>query len=459
MAELSGIPSVVITREGFDDVVANAFAGLGFSAEAPQVTFGADLFWPGSGLGPVSEKAGEIVSGLTRWQPRVREKCTLTPSPIKVQGADYDNLVHNINNLFLRNRWSDGLPVAPPTRRRVDWILTGSDLSPDLVVSRIYPRGAIATVETVAICLAMAGGRPEYLPIVLAAVKAMSDPKFGFHRMNTTTCSSYPVVVVSGPAARDVRLGTGYGSVGPDPAHPAGASIGRAISLLSRCVGRAVPGTGTMAIFGGPPRYVSVVLTEDEEGLPTGWDPLNVEQGFARNANSVMVYSISGTINVPGGEVGDDASALASLNRAAGMMGVPNGHYWTGPYNPEGAAGILLLARGTAQGLARLGWTKQKVKEYLWENSKVPTSKLLPRIDAWWVPAPEKMQEPMPIAMSPKGIMLVVTGGAQSGHMMWLQVGCCADQPINAPVKLPRNWGTLLEGAERDLGPLPSAGT
>jgi len=213
-----------------------------------------------------------------------------------------------------------------------------------------------------------------------------------------------------------------------------------------------------MSIHGGPARYANIVFAEDEDGLPSDWEPLSVEQGFPPGSSTVTVYAVSSTTNVPGGEAGEEEVALASLNRAAGAMGVPNGNYWRYAYNPEGAAGILLMASGTAQGLSRFGWTKEKVKTYLWENSKIPASKLGPRVPAWWLPPRKLVQDPMPISMSPKGIKIVVAGGLQSGHMMWFQVGCCPEKLTSAEIKLPANWNELLEKGEEDLGPVPMSG-
>jgi len=451
-----GIPTVIVTREGFSGIVAHAFAGAGFPAEASQVMYPIDMFTAGSDLAPLEEKLDELVAGLTEWEPQVKGKKVITPPKMKVRGADYAEAVTSANRLFLRNMWGDGLPLVPPTEEAVSWILTGTGLPRDKVIAKILPRGGIVNVETIAVNLAMAGGRPEYLSVLIAAVEAISDPHFQHHRMNGTTCSVCPVVIVNGPVARQVRFGTGYGCLGPDPLHPAGASIGRAIRLLLQGTGGAVPGEGTMSIYGGPSRHANIVFAEDEEGLPDGWEPLNVEQGFLRGSNTVTTYSVASVTNIPGGETGDKEVTLASLNRAAMVMGVPNGNYWFHSYLPEGAAGILIMASGTAQGLSRFGWSKEEVKAYLWENSKIPASRLGPRLPVWWSPCEKIMQDPMPISMSPKGIRIVVAGGLQSGHMMWLQVGCCPEQLTSAEIKLPANWDELLKKAEADLGPVPA---
>ncbi len=452
-----GIPTVMVTRQGFSRVVENAFASAGFTAEASQVIYPIDMFVPGSDLTPIDEKMDELIAGLTDWKPKlVTKKAAVSPRVI-VKGKDYEEAVANVNTLFLRNMWSDGLPIIPPIEKRIKWLLTGTDLSSDEVVIKILPRGGIATVETLAVSLAMAGGRPEYMPVLIAAMEAIGQPQFGHRLMNSTTCSVCPVVIVNGPVAKQVRIGSGYGCLGPDPVHPAGASIGRAIRLLLQDVGGAIPEQGTMSIYGGPARFTNIVFAEDEDSLPSGWQPLSVEQGFHAGSNTVTTYVVSSITNVPGGEVGNKESALASLNRAAGAMAIPNGNYWIAPYNPDGAAGILLFASGTAQGLSKFGWSKEEVKAYLWENSKIPASKLGPSVTAWWVPAEGIMQDPMPIAMSPKGIKIVVAGGLQSGHMMWLQVGCCPEKMTSTEIKLPSNWDDLLTSAEADLGPVPRA--
>jgi len=446
-----GIPTVTVTREGFSQVVANAFAGLGYPAEAPQVIYPVGMFIPGSNLSPIEEKMDELIAGLTKWEPQLKGKGVVSPPKLRVEGKDYEEALANTNKLFLRNMWSDGLPLIPPTEGRVSWMLTGTGLPRDKIVARILPRGGIATVETIAVNLVLAGGRPEYLPVLIAAVEAIGKPQSAHHRMNSTTCSVFPAVIVNGPIAEQIRLGSGYGCLGPDPLHPAGAGIGRALRLLLLGAGGALPGTGTMAIFGGPARYTNIVFAEDEASLPADWKSLGVEQGFSLGSNTVTTYAVASTTNILGAEAGDKESALGTLNRAAGVMGIPSQNYWLEPYNPEGAAGILLMASGTVQGLSRLGWSKEEVKSYLWENSKVPLSKIGPNIHPR---ARMKVtQDPIPISMSPKGIKIVVAGGLQSGHMMWLQVGCCPEQVTSAEIKLPANWEELLRKAEEDLGP------
>lgn len=271
----------MVVRTGFTQVVGNAFAGLGFPAEAPIVyEFPMEMFLPDSDLTPIKEHITKIVDALITWQPKVKTKGVFHPPMVNIQGNDYQEAITTMNNLFLKYLWSDGLPLLPATEDRVAWILTGTDLPRDTVIGKITPRGGIATVQDLAVSLAMSGGRPEYLPVLIATVEAISQPEWGLERMNATTSSIYPAVIVNGPIARQIRLNASYGCLGPDPLHPSGGPIGRALRLILQNMGGALPGSGTMAIYGAM-RYTNAVFAEDEAGLPSGWKPLSVKRGFA----------------------------------------------------------------------------------------------------------------------------------------------------------------------------------
>jgi hypothetical protein len=169
---------------------------------------------------------------------------------LSVEGASYEDALNKANQLLLTNLWGDGLPLWPATRERVDWILRGAAFPRAHVIGKFPPRGGVTTVETCAVALAMAGGRPEYLPVLIAAVEAFLDPESNSEQLQATSGGPFPVVIVNGPIAKAIRLNSGFGCLGPDPQRPAGASIGRALRLLQQNVGGALPGIGTMAIFG-----------------------------------------------------------------------------------------------------------------------------------------------------------------------------------------------------------------
>ena len=455
---------MLITRSGFSQVVGNAFAGLGFPAEGPSVyEFPIEMFLPGSDLTPIKENIDKIVYGLTKWQPKIKIKGIFQPDMVTVQGKDYQNAVENMNTLFLRNMWGDGLPMWPATEERVNWILTGTDLSRDTVIGKIGPRGGIITVESVAVVLAMAGGRPEYMPVLVAATQAIVDPKLGIERLNATTNSVYPAVIVNGPIAKSIRLSYGYGLLGPDPQHPAGGPIGRAIRLLLQDPGGGIPGIGTMAIFGGM-RQTNAVFAEDEEGLPKGWKSLAEERGFPKGANVVTVIPVASENNVLLGAADVTSAAdtvKAELYDITTYMRSANGNLFSDvrktPPDPDWETGIVLIGRGLADGLANVGWTKQSVKQFLWDNSKIPWSDL---VKAGMTKSAQTSTgisgQDVPVTPTPDHIKLIVTGGVQSGHAYWMQVGSCQYRVASQEIKLPAKWNNLIKAAEADLSVSPS---
>src|SRR5262245_45810523 len=133
-----------------------------------MVSFPIELFLPGSDITPVAERKQEFYDALTRWAPRHSADAG-EPPMLSVEAANYAAALDAANHLFTARLWGDGLPLWPATRERVDWILRGAAGSPARAIGKFPPRGGIVTVKTCAIALAMAGGRPEYLPVLVAA--------------------------------------------------------------------------------------------------------------------------------------------------------------------------------------------------------------------------------------------------------------------------------------------------
>jgi hypothetical protein len=452
---------MVVTRSGFTQVVANAFAGLGFSAECPSVyEFPMPMFVAGSDLSPLRENIDKIVYGLTKWEPKIKTKGLYRPEMVTVQGKDYQEALDTMNKLFLKNNWGDGLPIVPATEERVKWILTGTDLPRDTVIAEaVAPRGGIATVESIAVALTMAGGRPEYMPVLIASVQAITDPAWGLPGANSTTGGPFPTVIVNGPVSKQIRLASGYGVMGPDPVHPSAGPIGRAIRIILQDLGGALPGTGTMALY-GTMRFTNAVFAEDEEGLPPGWKLLSVERGFPKDANVVTVLPGRGGNTVPNGGTAKTAQQAAEwelMGIARLMSAAPRAEKAD---SPNYALGVALIGRGLASQLADAGYSKEKVKTFLWSNSKVPWAQLVARglgDEAKAAGTPEGQD--MPLVARPDQVMLVVSGGAQAGHTYWMWAGGGgARAVVSKEVKLPAkaNWDALLKQAEAELGPIPA---
>ena len=446
----------------------NAVSGLGLAPDAAMVTFPVNMFLPGSNLDELKARKREFYDGLTGWKSAFAQSAGAAKM-LAVEGASYEEALTRANNLLLGRNWGDGLPLWPATKERVDWILRGSVLPRSHVLGKFPPRGGITTVELAAVALAMAGGRPEYLPVLIAAVEACLDAD-GFDQLQATSGAPFPVVIVNGPIGKQIRLNSGFGCLGPDPQHPAGASIGRALRLLQQNVGGALPGVGTMAIFGAM-RYTNAVFAEDEEGLPAGWKT-HAEQrhNYARGTNSVSVIFATGVTNIRRRGAKKESAEEDALNgmwRMADFMRAPNLavlHGWE-----KGTPGIMMLAPIVARRMSEIGWTQDSIRQFLWENSKIPQTQLKRAGAPAWIeidanpvtrdsikldPNPAVRQsltlDPWPICMKPENIVLVVAGGGHPTHSYWLQAHSSPTIPGRV-VRVPETFDRLLNEAARDL--------
>jgi len=417
------------------------------------------VFLVDSDLAPLEASVDRLIDGLTAWQPRTTHTGISEPSPLVIKANGYEAAFDQTNRLFLANGWGDGLPLVPPSRERVERILRGTNKRASDLVGKIMPRGGIASVETVAVALAMAGGRPEYLPVLLAAMEAVLAEPLNHDKFQATSGSTFPVIVVNGPIADQIRLSSGFGLLGPDPQKPAGASIGRALRLLLQNVGGALPGVGSMAIFGAM-RFTNAVFAEDEAGLPDGWEPVNQHHlGYPAGANSVTVFVAAGATNIMRRGVGKEAplqEAEQGLARTASYLHTANAHYprsWL-----HGTPGALMIPRIVAAQLHANGWkSKQSVREYLWERVQFERAELDRTGMSQWIEAEADAQtraslelDPWPFCRSPQQLMIIVAGGEHPTHNFWLQSwGPCE---TGARIDLPDDWQGLLDAADADLG-------
>jgi hypothetical protein len=446
----------MLVRKEFTRMVGTAMAGIGLPAEAPvlfelpNTVFYSDQ----SDLSSVNENFDKVVYALTKWQSKTTKTGVKFPDQnIKVTGKDYREAEDNLNYLGLLNLWGDGLPIVPPTKERVDWIMTGTELAPDYVLpglGKILPKGGIAAVKSLAIILALSGGRPEYLPVLLAITEAMTsnappEQNWDLSNLNSTTRSTWPAAIVNGTIANQIRLNSGYGCLGPDPRHSANASIGRATHLLLAILGGAVAGIGTMSNFGGM-RFTNAVFAEDELGIPKEWPTLAEERGFKRGENVVTVEPIGNwyceNISSTGGKDTPEGSLLAIVPWLTARGAADR-------KDPSRSNGFVMFPDTFANLLHDAGWTKQKVKQFLYEQQLTTTGDKAiysKGICTTWK---------TPYAYNPEQICLVVAGGAQSQHTYIMNSISKDSSKVTKPIKLPKNWDALIAQAEKDLGQNP----
>ena len=183
---------------------------------------------------------------------------------------------------FLEKEWSDGLPVVTPTEARVQRMLAATPRDPDEVIGAIPPALNVATVRTVAIHALMAGCKPDYLPVVLAAIKLMLEDVFNMNGVQGTMHGVAPLMIVSGPDAEKIGIHGGNGCFGPG--FRANASIGRAIRLMMLNLGAGMAGLASATIFATPLRYTACI-TENMAKNP--WESLAVSKGYAPTDNVI----------------------------------------------------------------------------------------------------------------------------------------------------------------------------
>jgi hypothetical protein len=172
-------------------------------------------------------------------------------------------------------------------------MLSGTMRAADEVVAVVPPDLVECTVEKVAVNAVMAGCRPEYLPVVLAAVEAACTDTFNMHGLLATTMPVGPVLIVNGPVRRRIGMNSGINALGQG--NRANTTIGRALQLVVRNLGGGRPGGVDRATQGNPGK-VSFCFAEDEEGSP--WEPLSVERGFGPEASTVTLFPGEGPRNV-----------------------------------------------------------------------------------------------------------------------------------------------------------------
>lgn len=262
------------------------------------------------------------------------------------------------NERFQANGWTDGLPIIAPTAEGVRAFLDAARLAPDDLVGVEPVRRRHIRAEKVAIAAMMAGCLPQYMPVVVAIVKAMCEPEFGLHGCTASTGGSAPFVVVNGP----IRTALGFNATHNALANGsrANATIGRSIRLFIVNVLGGVPGQLDRSTLGHPGKFTFCVA-EDEEESP--WLPLAQERGIARGESAVTVLAAESPHQVMN-EWTHDPREILDTYAAAIRSNMLTYSIWEGNY-------AIVVAKQHQQIFAAAGWTKQNVREYVFEKAQV----------------------------------------------------------------------------------------
>jgi hypothetical protein len=308
-----------------------------------------------------------------------------------------------INALYRERRWSDGLPIVPPTAQRVERMLQHTQRRPDDLVALVAPGYGAATVERIAINAVMAGCDPQYLPVLIAATEAVADPAFNLQGIQATTNSVAVWLIVNGPIRKTLNVNEAFNCIGQG--RWSNATIGRAMRLVLQNIGGALPGEMDRATQGQPGKY-TFCCAENEEASP--WEPLHVERGHAREASTVTVVGAEGTMNM--NTHSKEALELARV-MAETMVHPPSNEY------VHGGEPWLIIGPEHAEIFRRGGLSKADVKRHLWELSKMSASRLSTKeLDRARDSRTEELgaltaATLLPISARPEEVMLIVAGG------------------------------------------------
>ena len=339
--------------------------------------------------------------------------------------------LEEVNQQFYANGWTTGLPVIPPTREAVDEMMRGTDLPADHVVAELPPMLGKATVEKIAINAVMAGCLPVHMPILIAAVKGMVDPRIHLAGWTCSVAGFSPNLVVNGPIAKDVNMNATKAVM--SMYFRSNASVGRALSYIIMNVSGVRPGLEDNAYMGHEARFWTVVA-EDEEHSP--WKPLQTQFGFEETDNAVTLFW-------------SHDRAIFRGNRNVDLL-LQTLCSYDNPWGFDPGCTFVVSA-GTAKLLADAGMSREDAREYVFEYARKDSS----TINARWMkdnnhmpksglPLPGKGTYSARKYWTKEHINFVVAGSSLIDRGIALVGGGDHGGPACIKIELPSNWNALV---------------
>ena len=300
--------------------------------------------------------------------------------------------------------WTDGLPVVPPEVSRVEAMLAMEGRPPETVLASHPTTGLECSVLAAAVNAVMAGCLPDYFPVLVAALEAANEPAYNFHAASASTGGSAPLLIVAGPVAQEIGMNAAGNVFGPG--NRANATIGRAMRLILLNVFEMTPGIADQSTQGHPGKYCSCIA---ERGERNPWPPLNVELGYGEDISSVTVFAGAGFGNVEnhGGNT-PEAILECAADSMANLGCITSGQ------------SVLVLSPEHAAIVASTGWSKDDVRQYLFDHAKRSVAAM--RRVRKYVPREHERQgtEAVHRGFGPDDILVTVAGGDAGGHSAFI---------------------------------------
>jgi hypothetical protein len=342
-----------------------------------------------------------------------------------------------MNREFIKGGFSDGMPLIPPTREKVDEMVAASGRSADDIVGVFAPGFGIGTVEKIAANAVMAGAPPNAMPVIMAMMECILDPTIGLRTWAMSTGPQAPVVMVSGPIAKEIGMNSGVCALGPGSISAVNVAIGRTLRLIMMNVGHSYPGISDMDTIGSSMKF-SACVAENEERNP--WDSFRVTQGFTTGESTVTVNVPYGVCELFDFENHEPELLIESFSTVTrNLAGHTNPGKWLILTPSDMSAGypfngmyhnLIMMCPEHAEAFANAGWSIQDIKEALYRRSRVPfreamINKALPLFKAshpelqFLLDSPES---PVSLYPSPECFQIFVVG-AVAGRSLYFHGG------------------------------------
>lgn len=449
LVEKLGIPTVTIVCDGFLEQGRYSATGLGM----PNLPFAAH---PGHVNVATTEQvqknaAGimldQVIKGLTVQPPKGKPEREPVLRDIVFKGT-----FEEVNEFCYRREWSEGLPIVPPTIEKVEEFLKFTERSADDVIGNLLPDNREATIWNTAVNGVMAGCRPEYMPVLVAIVEAMTDPTFGQEHIGHTP-GTETLIIINGKIINDLDFNYTQGVL--RPGFRSNTSIGRFWRLYLRNVAGFLPHKTDKACYGGNYR---IVLAENEDAVARmGWEPLSVDLGFKAGDNLITITSC--TEKTQAIEVGAPTAEEILKNIEARMA--DNHLFIQFFFRGQRTRPTIVLTPAVLKVLTDAGYTKAQVKQHFYENARLKVSRLSGIIvnrfykaidDGNW---PEQLgtskdtDRYIKMVSCPDDFQIVVSGDPDRDHVLICAQNGFIGYPVSKEIELPSNWEALLKAAKK----------
>ena len=400
--------------------------------------------------------ADRVVENLTRALAAKGDRSEPDPRAVVFKGG-----FNAVNQYFYEHEFSDGLPIVPPTREAVEEFLRCTDRGADEMLGVLLPDNRAATVWSIAVNGVMAGCRPEYMPILVALIEAMCDPKYGVEHSGNTPGGD-TLIILNGPIIKE--LGFNYTQGALRDGFLPNTSIGRFWRLYLRNVAGFLPHKTDKATFGNTWR---VVLAENEDVLQSiGWPPTSVEMGFAAGDNTVTIARYTG-----GGSLSSVSGSTPEQMLPYLADTVQKYHMWQLTFTVSHGNGMLrpliVISPIIAETIARAGWSKSDVKRFLFEHAQLPAWEFERQLRDWNIRGVWDLEKDVregripkifhesddpnrrvPIVWDPEHFMIAVAGDPLRNNAYVFAHNGFLGFPVGKKIVLPRNWGSRTSGSD-----------